>query len=91
MGSYLGLIPCEDSSADQRRLGHISKQGSSLLRFLLVEAAQVAIRVEPGMASSVSAPSHATGTEDRQGRYGSEGGRRSVLDVAQAMGLPASL
>jgi transposase len=47
MGSYLGLIPCEDSSADQQRLGHISKQGSSLLRFLLVEAAQVAVRVNP--------------------------------------------
>jgi hypothetical protein len=47
MGSYLGLIPCEDSSADQQRLGHISKQGGSLLRFLLVEAAQVAVRVNP--------------------------------------------
>ncbi len=46
MGSYLGLIPCEDSSADRQRLGHISKQGSSLLRFLLVEAAQVAARVD---------------------------------------------
>jgi transposase len=39
IGSYLGLIPCEDSSADRQRLGHITKQGSSLLRFLLVEAA----------------------------------------------------
>jgi transposase len=47
MGSYLGLIPYEDSSADQQRLGHVSKQGSSLLRFLLVEAAQVAVRVNP--------------------------------------------
>jgi transposase len=44
IGSYLGLIPCEDSSADRRRLGHISKQGNSLLRFLLVEAAQAAVR-----------------------------------------------
>jgi transposase len=33
IGSYLGLIPCEDSSADRQRLGHITKQGSSLLRF----------------------------------------------------------
>ena len=44
IGSYLGLIPCEDSSADRQRLGHISKQGNSLLRFLLVEAAQAAVR-----------------------------------------------
>jgi Transposase IS116/IS110/IS902 family len=44
IGSYLGLILCEDSSADRRRLGHISKQGNTLLRFLLVEAAQAAVR-----------------------------------------------
>jgi transposase len=47
IGSYLGLIPCEDSSADRQRLGHITKQGSSLLRFLLVEAAQAAVRWDP--------------------------------------------
>ena len=47
IGSYVGLIPCEDSSARKQRLGHISKQGSSLLRFLLVEAAQAAARCHP--------------------------------------------
>src|SRR5271163_4357947 len=47
IGSYLGLIPCEDSSANRQRLGHITKQGSSLLRFLLVEAAQAAVRRDP--------------------------------------------
>src|SRR5713101_232913 len=41
---YLGLVPLEDSSGDRRRLGHITKQGNSLLRFLLVEAAQVTVR-----------------------------------------------
>jgi transposase len=30
-----------------RRLGHITKQGNSLLRFLLVEAAQAAVRHDP--------------------------------------------
>jgi transposase len=39
VGSYLGLIPAEESSGDKRRLGHISKQGNTLLRWLLVEAA----------------------------------------------------
>jgi transposase len=39
VGSYLGLIPAEESSGGKRRLGHISKQGSTLLRWLLVEAA----------------------------------------------------
>jgi transposase len=47
IGSYIGMIPSEDSSAGKQRLGHISKQGSSLLRFLLVEAAQVAVRLDP--------------------------------------------
>jgi transposase len=47
IGNYVGMIPCESSSARKQRLGHISKQGSSLLRFLLVEAAQAASRINP--------------------------------------------
>lgn len=44
IAAYLGLVPEEKSSGDSRRLGHISKQGSGLMRFLLVEAAQVTVR-----------------------------------------------
>jgi transposase len=47
IGTYVGMIPSEDSSAGKQRLGHISKQGNSLLRFLLVEAAQAAARINP--------------------------------------------
>ncbi len=47
IGTYVGMIPCEDSSGGKQRLGHISKQGNSLLRFLLVEAAQAAARSHP--------------------------------------------
>ena len=47
VGSYLGLIPCEDSSAGKQRMGHLSKQGNTLLRYLLVEAAQAAVRCDP--------------------------------------------
>jgi transposase len=46
VGSYLGLIPCEDSSAGKQRLGRLSKQGNVLLRYLLVEAAQAAVRCD---------------------------------------------
>ncbi|HEV2729773.1 MAG TPA: IS110 family transposase [Terriglobales bacterium] len=46
IASYVGLVPSEESSGDRRRLGHISKQGNSLLRFLLVEAAQVTVRTD---------------------------------------------
>jgi transposase len=51
IASYLGLVPLEDSSGSRRRLGHITKQGNSLLRFLLVEAAQVTVRSAPGWRS----------------------------------------
>ena len=46
VASYLGLVPGEESSGDRQRLGHISK-GNRLLRFLLVEAAQVTVRSDP--------------------------------------------
>jgi len=44
VASYLGLIPSERSSGGKQRLGHISKQGNPLLRFLLVEAGHIAVR-----------------------------------------------
>src|SRR6266704_1652356 len=47
IASYLGLVPLEESSGQRRRLGHITKQGNSRLRFLLVEAAQVTVRSDP--------------------------------------------
>lgn len=47
VASYLGLVPLEESSGNRRPLGHITKQGSSRLRFLLVEAAQVTVRSLP--------------------------------------------
>jgi transposase len=47
IAAYVGLVPEEDSSGESRRLGHISKQGSGLMRFFLVEAAQVTVRSDP--------------------------------------------
>lgn len=44
VASYFGLIPREHSSGGRQQLGRISKQGSSFLRFLLVEAGQSAAR-----------------------------------------------
>ena len=44
--SYLGLNPRESSSGGRQRLGAISKQGNSMARFLLVEAAQTASRYD---------------------------------------------
>jgi transposase len=45
--SYLGLNPREHSSGGGQRLGHISKQGNQMLRWLLVEAGQSAVQHDP--------------------------------------------
>lgn len=46
VASYLGLIPREKSSGGRQRLGAISKQGNTMMRTLLVEAAQNASRYD---------------------------------------------
>jgi transposase len=47
VGSYLGLVPCQDQSGDSNRLGHITKTGPAVARQLLTEAAWQAIRRSP--------------------------------------------
>jgi transposase len=50
--SYTGLTPMEFSSGENRRLGHISRQGNSRLRAVLIECAWVAIRKDPDLKKS---------------------------------------
>jgi transposase len=47
--AYVGLEPREYSSGERRRMGRISKAGSRVLRFLLVEAGIKATRVDAEM------------------------------------------
>lgn len=49
VASYLGLTPSERSSGGKRRLGRISRQGSTFLRYMVVESANVAVRWEPSL------------------------------------------
>lgn len=51
IGSYFGMVPSQDSSAGVNRLGHITRQGPSLVRKLLVEAAWRGIRQCPHLAA----------------------------------------
>src|SRR5207249_6873871 len=44
--AYVGFDPMEDSSAERKAYGGISKAGSRLLRYLLVEAGQTAAKHE---------------------------------------------
>jgi transposase len=49
VAAYVGLDPVEYSSGDRQRFGSISKGGSRLLRYLLVEAAQITVRRDEGL------------------------------------------
>lgn len=47
VGSYFGLVPCQDQSGDKNRLGHITRDGSATVRQLLTEAAWISLRRSP--------------------------------------------
>ncbi len=47
--SWAGLTPSEHSSAEHTRRGHISKQGSRWLRWIMVEAASRPFLKDPGL------------------------------------------
>lgn len=49
VGSYFGMVPCEDSSAGFQRLGHITREGPGLVRRLIVEAAWQAVKRSPSV------------------------------------------
>ncbi len=84
ISTYVGMIPSEDSSAGKQRLGHVSKQGGSLLRFLLVEAAQAAARIHPDWNVRYI---HLAMRRHKacQGSDGTQAGDPVVLDVAERL------
>lgn len=47
LSNYAGLVPWVRESADKRRSGGITRVGSPWLRWIMVEAAQVAVRSSP--------------------------------------------
>jgi transposase len=49
VASYLGLNPSERSSGGKQRFGPISKQGNTMVRWLLIEAAHHTVRLDPGL------------------------------------------
>lgn len=49
VGPYLGLVPKQWQSGETERLGHITRQGSSLVRALLVEASWTGLRYNPAL------------------------------------------
>lgn len=51
LACFVGLTPCEYSSGEHIRRGHISRQGSGWLRGILVQAAWKAITKDPELKS----------------------------------------
>jgi len=49
IGSYFGLVPTQDQSGSRNLLGHITRRGPSVVRWLLTEAAWQGIRKSPTM------------------------------------------
>ena len=47
VGSYFGLVPCQDATGNVNRLGHITRDGPSTVRKMLTEAAWQGIRRSP--------------------------------------------
>jgi len=47
VGCYFGMVPCQDASGDQNRLGHITRDGPATVRKLICEAAWTGIRRSP--------------------------------------------
>jgi transposase len=47
VGRYFGLVPCQDQSGPKNRLGHITREGTPVVRRLLAEAAWQALRRSP--------------------------------------------
>lgn len=71
--SYLGFTPVEHSSGEQVRQGHMSRQGRSVLRHLLVEAAWVAIKKDAEL------------NECYQKIAKTRGGKRAIVAVARRL------
>ena len=90
VASYLGLVPLEDSSGNRRRLGHTTKQASSIVRFLLVEAVQVTVCSLPEWRSKYFHLVLRHGRKIAKVAMARRLAVQYVLDDAQAVGLRAA-
>jgi transposase len=75
IGVYFGLVPCQDSSADKNRLGHITRDGPATVRKLLTEASWQGTLKSPRMKAHF------------EKIHGGDKGRRKIALVATARWL----
>ena len=91
--SSLGLNPSEPSSGGRQRLGHISKQGNEMLRWLLVEAGQSAAQFDRELRRKYQRLKFRRGARVAKvaiARHRAPSGGASVLDAAPDEGRPVA-
>jgi len=71
--SYTGLTPREHSSGEHRWIGHISRQGKSIVRKMLVQSAWRAVQVDKGLGNRFTELSKRIGS------------RRAIVAIARIM------
>lgn len=71
--SYVGLTPSEYSSGEHQRRGHITRQGKSMLRKILVECSWVAIRYDEELQEIYNRIAHRAG------------GKRAIVAIARRL------
>jgi transposase len=71
--SFVGLTPSEKTSGETSQKGHITKQGNSLLRKILVQSAWVAVRRDPWMSREFMRLAHKLGK------------RRAIVAIARKL------
>lgn len=82
VGAYFGLVPCQDESAGKAKFGHITKDGPSTARWLIVEAMWQVAQRSPSMATRIERMTR--GRKDRR-KIAIVGAARHLLCVMLAM------
>jgi len=80
--SYFGMTPKLDESGSTRRLGHISKRGPSVVRWLIVEGAWRAIRKSPSLLAFYERVRHG---QTKRKKIAIVATARKMLSIMRAM------
>lgn len=81
-GAYFGLTPQLDESGTTRRVGHITKQGPSVVRWLVVESAWRAIKHSPALRTFYEQVLHG---QKKRNKIAVVATARKLLTIMRAM------
>jgi transposase len=86
--AYFGLTPKLDESGLTRRLGHISKQGPSVVRWLIVESAWRVIKKSPSLRAFYE---RAMCGQKKRKKIATVAVARKLLSIMRAMQMTGEL